>query len=103
MKTKCSASSKAKPSGAELLLLKVGGGVYTDFAMSCLIRAFAFVAPILMLAARPAGATLIITATNVSALPGGTAIVDFYLSPVPSITLPALSVAATRTTRRRAT
>jgi hypothetical protein len=46
----------------------------------CLIRVLAFVVPIVMLAPRPAKADLIITATNLSVLPGGTGIMNFYVS-----------------------
>jgi hypothetical protein len=46
----------------------------------CWIRAFAFVAPILMLAACPAEADVIVTATSLSVLPGGTGIMNFYIS-----------------------
>jgi hypothetical protein len=55
--------------------------------LRCFIRAFAFVAPIVMLAPRPAEADLIITATNLSVLPGGTGIMDFYISSDSSDTL----------------
>jgi len=46
----------------------------------CFIRAFAFVVPIVMLSTRPAEADLIITASNLSVLPGGTGIMNFYIS-----------------------